>query len=194
MPQFTDGTLAVIDDIHDREHASDGYSRYGAYLAHRAHRFHSDGVPLTAAEFAVEAWTTATGPVMSPAYAAVRPDLLAVTAHLGDDDGMFLRIDVPLRHAALTHRPDRRLADWTPDLRSTDRGPYRRLYWPDTNRAALVTTASLIIPVPAHELIWPTTTHPGSTLTREAKDAVRMLAIWANSHAHLVTDLNGGTR
>lgn len=194
MPQFTDGTLVIVDDNADQENASDGRSCYGAYLAHRAHRFQSDGVPLTAAEFAVEAWTTATGPVMSPAYAAVRPDLLAVTAHLGDDDGMFLRIDMPMRHAALAHRPDRRLADWTPDLSSTGRGPYRRLYWPDPNQAALVTTASLIIPIPGHELVWPTTTHPGSTLTREAKDAVCVLAVWVNAHAHLVTDLLGGTR
>ncbi|MFJ7249087.1 hypothetical protein ACIQWA_31280 [Kitasatospora sp. NPDC098652] len=75
MPRLTDGTLVIVDDMADREEASDGRSRFAAHLTHG---FQSDGAPLTAAEFAVASWTTVTGPVRSFAYAVVCPDLVAV--------------------------------------------------------------------------------------------------------------------
>ncbi|MFF2076368.1 hypothetical protein ACFVXG_16605 [Kitasatospora sp. NPDC058162] len=196
MPQFTNGTLAFVDDVHDREHASNGDSRYGSYLARNARLLHDDGQPLTAAEFACSAWQIATSPVMSPGYVRIRPDLhnITVVSATGDNRDVALRIEMPLRHAALAHRPDRRLNDWQPDLWSTDRGPFQRLFEPDADKALLLTTATLLLPVPDHLLIEPGSAKPGQIMTIEAKSVVKELTIWANAHAHLVNDLLGGAR
>ncbi|MEV7600471.1 hypothetical protein AB0O91_24160 [Kitasatospora sp. NPDC089797] len=196
MPQFTDGTLAVADDFHDRRDASDGYSRYGSYLARKASLLHDDGQPLTAAEFARAAWQIATSPIMSPGYVHIRPDLhgITVVSTTGDTRDVALRIDIPLRHAALAHRPDRRLGDWQPDPWGTGRDPYRSLwepYGPNPGKTYLLTTATLLLPVPDHLLIEPGTAKPGWSMTIEAKSVVNELVVWANAHAHLVTDLLG---
>ncbi|MFG2904012.1 hypothetical protein ACGF13_02925 [Kitasatospora sp. NPDC048286] len=195
MPQFTHGTLAVVDDEYDREHASGGWSRYATYLARHQHLLHEDGQPLTAAEFACSAWQIATGPIMSPGYVRIRPDLHAITVvPAADDQGVALRVEVPLRHTALAHRPDRRLGDWQPDRWSTDRGPFRRLFEPDIDEALLLTTATLFLPVPGHVLLEPTDGRHCLRMTDEAMTVVKELTIWANAHAHLVTDLLGGPR
>ncbi|MFF2075375.1 hypothetical protein ACFVXG_11570 [Kitasatospora sp. NPDC058162] len=196
MPQFTDGTLAIADDIHDREHASNGNSRYGSYLARNARLLHDDGQPLTAAEFACSAWQIATSPIMSPGYVRIRPDVHAVTvvSANGDSRDVALRIEVPLRHSALAHRPDRRLGDWQPDPWGSDRGSFWRLFEPDADKALLLTTATLLLPVPDHLLIEPGSAELGPIMTIEAKSVVKELAVWANAHAHLVNDLLGGAR
>ncbi|MFJ9693424.1 hypothetical protein [Kitasatospora sp. NPDC101183] len=193
MPQFTLGTLAVVDDKYDREYASDGGSRYGAYLARKARLLHEDGQPLTAAEFARAAWQIATSPVMSPGYVRVRPDLHAVTVVPAEDNEVALRIEVPLRHHALAHRPDHRLGDWQPDPWSND-DDFRRLIEPYTDKALLLATATLLLPVPDHLLIEPGSAEPGRIMTIEAKSVVQELTVWANAHAHLVNDLTEGVR
>ncbi|MFB7663945.1 hypothetical protein ACFC1R_08355 [Kitasatospora sp. NPDC056138] len=189
MPQFTNGTLAVVDDVHDREHASNGDSRYGSYLTRNARLLHEDGQPLTAAEFACSAWQIATSPIMSPGYVRIRPDLHNITAVQTDDNELALRVEVPLRHTALAHRPDRRLGDWQPDLWSVDRGPFRRLFEPDVDKPLLLATVTLLLPVPDHLLIEPGSAEPGWIMTLEAKSVVDELVVWANAHAHLVNDL-----
>ncbi|WP_051836564.1 hypothetical protein [Streptomyces sp. NRRL WC-3742] len=193
MPQFTDGTLAVVDDVHDRERASNGDSRYGAYLARNKRLLHEDGQPLTAAEFACSAWQIATSPVMSPGYVRIRPDLHAVTVVPAAHNEVALRVEVPLRHSALAHRPDHRLGDWQPDPWGTERG-FGRLIEPYADKALLLATATLLLPVPDHLLIEPGTAEPGPIMTIEAKSVVEELAVWANAHAHLVNDLSGGGR
>jgi len=196
MPDFTSRTLALLDDTDDRDRSDDGHSRYGAYLRINADQFHNDGDPLTPAEFAHAAWRIATSPVMSPGYVRIRPDLRDVTPDLtGDDyDSLALRIVVPVRHTALTRR-SAQLTDWATRYSGWGDDRWKVLVEPEpTNRAALLLTATLLVPVPEHALIAPTTTRPGRTLTREAKRAVRALAEHANSHAHLVADLLGGGR
>src|SRR5215470_12183373 len=78
-------TAFWIDRDYDREHASDGISRYGAYLR--------DGVfgPWTdndqAVEWAAFAWERATAPVMSPGYVRYHPRVLAANLDRSGWDG-----------------------------------------------------------------------------------------------------------
>ncbi|MFF2657255.1 hypothetical protein ACFVUH_07800 [Kitasatospora sp. NPDC058032] len=196
MPDFDRFTLAIVDDIRDREQASDGHSRYGAYLAQHADDFHDDGEPLPAAWFAVMAWRTATAPVMTPGYVAARSDLLDLAPVIDPNGTLHLRARVALRHHHLTHRPTGRPADW-------ERNPWERTDepWPHLlapyrdNSPSLLVTAEVTIPVPAGHLAPPTSARPGRTLTHEAKQVVTALAALANSAlAPLVDDLLGGAR
>jgi hypothetical protein len=88
-----------IDHDYDREHASDGVSRYGAYL--RDARFEpwtDDGQHVELAEFA---WERATGPVMSPGFVRYHPRVLTARLARSDWDGSLVaRVDV------LTGRPE----------------------------------------------------------------------------------------
>jgi hypothetical protein len=63
-----------VDRDDDREHASDGVSRYGAYLRDAAFEPWTDHDQ--AVEWAVFAWERATGPVMSPGYVRYHPRVL----------------------------------------------------------------------------------------------------------------------
>ncbi|MFJ9697396.1 hypothetical protein [Kitasatospora sp. NPDC101183] len=196
MPEFDRFTLAFVDDIRDRETASDGHSRYGAYLAKSAECFHYDGEPLPTAEFAVIAWRTATTPVMAPGYVAVRPDLLDLTPVTDPNGSLHLRARIALRHAALNRRPTGRFADWerSPWERPDEPWPHLERPYRD-NHASLLVTTEVTVPVPAHHLVRPTSARPGRTLTYEAKAAVAVLAEHANSDlAPLVADLLGGAR
>ncbi|WP_045303676.1 hypothetical protein [Saccharothrix sp. ST-888] len=196
MAQFTPGTLAIADDAYDRSRASDGHFRYGAYLKQKARLLHDQGCILRPAEFAHAAWRIATSPVMSPGYVRIRPDLLGVTLVEAGEDGhdVALRIDVPLRHGDLAHWPARTL-DWQTDWDDWNPGPWRRAVEPAlTNRPALLTTATLLIPVPADLLVQPTITVPGTVMTSEAKEAVKALVRHANARSHLVAELTGGGR
>ncbi|MEU8511610.1 hypothetical protein AB0C76_08495 [Kitasatospora sp. NPDC048722] len=196
MPEFSESVLAITDDADDRERASDGRSRYGAYLAARADQLLDDGAPMDAASFAVAAWRIATSPVMAPGYLRIRPDLAALTPVITDNYRMILRIDVPLRHRALTNRPPR-TDDWSTYRPAWGDERWPRLTEPDpqiSGRPALLVTATLLVPVPADILTDPSADRPGPAMTREAKAAVKALARHANDHAHLVNDLTGGTR
>ncbi|MFF2626004.1 hypothetical protein ACFVUN_09570 [Kitasatospora griseola] len=191
MPDFTRSTLAIADDVADRRDASDGHSRFSSYLAYNANLLHEDGDPLSAREFAFAVWQIATAPVMSPGYIRIRPDLHSLTlVSYGEDlDQVALRAEVPLRHHQLATPVDHRLSDWQRDVWATD-GTFTALKEPrPTGRNALLVTATLLLPVPAYDLITPTATAPGWRMTAQAKDAVAALAAWANKHAHLVNDL-----
>ncbi|MEV4611667.1 hypothetical protein AB0K43_03565 [Kitasatospora sp. NPDC049258] len=194
MPEFGPHTLAVTDDSYDRSRASDGDSRYGAYLALHPHLLNDDGEPLRPVSFAAVAWMVATSPIMAPGYVRVRPDLHAITAVITDDGRLALRITVPLRHHALTHRPGRVL-DWQREHNPWADQRWAALETPEpSDRTAVLVTADLIVPVPDRLLITPGTTRPGPAMTRAAKAAVRALAGIANANTHLVADLTGGAR
>ncbi|MFJ4091211.1 hypothetical protein ACIPYS_06465 [Kitasatospora sp. NPDC089913] len=194
MPEFDHTTLALVDDIRDRERASDGHSRYGAYLAQHAHRFTDDGAPLSDVEFAAAAWQVATAPVMAPGYVRIRPDLLDLAPVLDPDGALHLRARVALRHHHLAQRPAG-LADW-------QRNPWHdHEQWPvlgspdATDRPALLITAEVCVPIPGHDLPRPTATRPGRTLTYEAQMATNNLVAYANFRlAPLVAELLGGGR
>ncbi|WP_327678555.1 hypothetical protein [Kitasatospora sp. NBC_00458] len=198
MPQFDRFTLAVVDDIRDREQASDGHSRYGAYLADYAADFHEDGQPLGPVDFAAVAWSVATTPVMAPGYVAVRPDVQPLTVRRDHDGRAVLGAAVGLRHGHLARRPDSRLRalDWERNPWDRPDEPWPVLIGPEsTDRPAVLLTATLFVPIPDGILLRPTTARPGRTLTHEAKQVVAALAAHTNDAlAPLVNDLLGGDR
>ncbi|MFC5666159.1 hypothetical protein ACFP3U_24690 [Kitasatospora misakiensis] len=198
MPEFDRFTLAVIDDIADREQASDGRSRYGAYLAKYAADFREGGEPLTPVDFAAVAWSVATFPVMSPGYVDVRPDLQPLTVHRDHDGRAVLCAKVGLRHGHLARRPASRPRplDWERDPWGSHDDPWPVLVGPEhTDRPAVLLTATVLLPVPDGILLRPTAARPGRTLTHEAKTVVAALAAHANEFlSPLVDDLLAGGR
>ncbi|MER5350686.1 hypothetical protein ABT093_10175 [Kitasatospora sp. NPDC002551] len=192
MPDFNRFTLAIVDDIRDREQASDGHSRFGAYIAHHAEDFHDGGEPLRPVDFAAVAWSVATFPVMSPGYVDVRPDVHPFTVHRGHDGGAFLCAKVGLRHRDLARRLF--ALDWERDPWGSRDDPWPVLVAPErTDRPTVLVAATLLVPVPDHILLQPTVCRPGRTLTHEAKQVVAALAAHANEHlAPLVDELLGG--
>ena len=78
-------TAFWVDRDYDREHASDGISRYGAYLRDAAFEPWTDHDQ--AVEWAVFAWRRATGPVMSPGYVRYHPRVLAARLERSGWDG-----------------------------------------------------------------------------------------------------------
>ncbi|WP_405010999.1 hypothetical protein [Kitasatospora sp. NBC_01539] len=193
MPEFSTRTLAVLDDTTDRERASDGRSRFGVYLTQHARDLHDDDGPLPAPAFAAAVWRIATGPIMSPGYVRIRPDLHHLAPAVDENGGLVLHIDVPLRHHHLAHRPHS-LTDWH-DLTNAWADDHRWpiLVQPDTStRPALSATAHLAIPVPGDLISEPSTHEPGPRMTVEAKHTLAALVRFANTHAHLVTDLLAG--
>ena len=77
-----------VDRDHDREHASDGVSRYGAYLRDAAFEPWTDHDQTV--EWAVFAWRRATGPVMSPGYVRYHPRVLAARLERSGWDGSLV--------------------------------------------------------------------------------------------------------
>ncbi|MFF7454772.1 hypothetical protein [Kitasatospora sp. NPDC008115] len=198
MPDFDRFTLAIVDDIRDREQATDGHSRYGAYIGQHADDFHDDGQPLRPVNFAAVAWSVATSPVMSPGYVDVRPDVQPLTIHLDYDGRPVLSAKVGLRRQDLAHRPNSQLRalDWERDPWSHPDDKWPVLVGPEiTDRPAVLLAATVLVPVPDSILLQPTAARPGRTLTHEAKQVVAALAAHANRVlAPLVDDLLGGAR
>jgi hypothetical protein len=77
-----------VDRDYDREHASDGVSRYGAYLRDAAFEPWTDHD--RAVEWAVFAWERATGPVMSPGYVRYHPRVLGARLERSGWDGSLV--------------------------------------------------------------------------------------------------------
>lgn len=81
-------TAFWADRHYDREHASDGVSRYGAYLRDAAFEPWTDDDQ--AVEWAVFAWQRATGPVMSPGYVRYHPRVLTARVERSGWDGSLV--------------------------------------------------------------------------------------------------------
>ena len=77
-----------VDRDYDREHASDGTSRYGAYLRDAIFEPWTDHDQ--AVEWAVFAWERATGPVMSPGYVRYHPRVLGARLERSGWDGSLV--------------------------------------------------------------------------------------------------------
>jgi hypothetical protein len=75
MPLTQTQPLWRVDDAHDLDQASDGFSRFGAYLSTRTHDLDLEwSAPADRAfSFACWAWRIATPPVMSPGYVRLGP-------------------------------------------------------------------------------------------------------------------------
>jgi hypothetical protein len=81
-------TAFWVDRDYDCEHASDGISRYGAYLRDAAFEPWTDHDQ--AVEWAVFAWQSATGPVMSPGYVRYHPRVLEARLERSGWDGSLV--------------------------------------------------------------------------------------------------------
>jgi hypothetical protein len=82
-----------VDDEYDRDHASDGVSRYVAYIRDVAFEPWTDDDQRV--ELAAFAWDRATGPVMSPGYVRRHPRILTAQLARSDWDGSLIaQVDV----------------------------------------------------------------------------------------------------
>lgn len=173
MPTPPDDDRAFwIDDVYDRDYASDGRSRYGAYLAARTHLFREDDEPVTdPVLFARLAFTIASSPIMAPGYVHHHPRVLDV-AWCRDDEGrtaVEVRLIAPLPEPiAAVIRRDRRLwADWS--------RPWPGDHWfapYDNDRPGAYTTVTIRIPLDPTALLAPTY-HRGAPDLATAQAAVR---------------------
>ncbi|WP_020578908.1 hypothetical protein [Actinopolymorpha alba] len=177
--------VVFVDEFYDRDYASDGISRYGAYLRDRAHLFNTASDPLDPVDFAWTAWRIASGPVMSPGYIRVRPDIPWVTCHPREDrDRLVAELEVRLPHPPQV-RGLRRFgwADWARQRPwSDDPSPYVE---PEENRSTLLFTARFVAELPAEGL--PAPQRPGVNVGM-AKAAVREICHQINSA--VAPDLN----
>jgi hypothetical protein len=192
MAPWNDRLLVYVDDDYDRDNASDRVSRYGAYLKQNASLFRNAWTDEPApvedpAEFAVHAWTVATGPIMVPGYVRVRPDLHGVTLHRDDEDGaLYADVHVPLRHAQIggdTKRFPYAWQDWErePDYSGDE---YWGMLEPRSFKKPSV-LATAVVRIPGRDwggLITPTA-YEGRTLVDEARQAVFMVAQHINDDA-----------
>lgn len=186
---WTRDILARVDDAHDRDFASDRYSRYGAYLNQHLGDFHEYGepsTPLTAPEFAAAAWRVATSPVMSPGYVRIRPDIDRITPFFTEEGRLMLRVMVPLVHGDLAGRVPGSWRDWEADrYGDAEDGTYARLLAPDDRQAVLVTAEARVIV--DHVLIEPQHVC-GPGLLSDARQAVQILADYLNKDAAPAVD------
>jgi hypothetical protein len=142
-----DSVAFWTDDDYDRDHASNGRSRYGSYLASRAHQFHEDGDPITdPVEFALLAFTIASSPVMAPGYVCQHPRVLDVAWPHDDEDrtAAEVRLVAPLPEpiATVIRRDRRTWAGW--------HRPWRGDQWfepYDNDRPGAYTTVTIRIPL-----------------------------------------------
>jgi hypothetical protein len=191
-PSWHPNLLAYVNDEYDRDNASDGNSRYAAYLRQN-HNLFRDGWsdeprPVQdPAEFAVHAWTVATGPIMAPGYVWIRPDLRKVTLHHDEDDGaLYADIHIPLRHSHIggnTKRFPYSWQDWEsePDYSGAQ---YVSLLEPRSIKKPSVLAAATVR-IPGRD--WPhlitPTAYEGRTLLDEARQAVFTVAQHINDDA-----------
>ncbi|MFI9206403.1 hypothetical protein [Streptomyces sp. NPDC053048] len=183
---WTPTTLVQIDEATDRDRASDGHSRYGVYLRQQEPKkwFLDDDEARDPGVFSRFAWAAGTGPVMSPAYAVVRPDLDIRLTRAEEDGSLLVLVDVRLHHDALTkeHRPPYRVATWeTAHVLGADDYP-ARIEPENESKTALLLTATLRVSAAQWALWEPSGELEGEALTDDAKNAMKRLAELINTH------------
>lgn len=200
MPEWNDRTIVAIDDEYDRRNASNGRSRYEAYLKQNASLFRDSwsdtpGPVRDPNEFAVHAWTVATGPIMAPGFLRVRPDLHGITLHRDDHDlALYANIHVPLHHDQIGGGAGRFPYDWQDWATDRDFGSdYDSLIEPEPSKRPSV-LATAVVRVPSHT--WPDlptpTVYEGPQLLDEARAALDLLVACINRDAGpIVAKLRG---
>jgi hypothetical protein len=182
----TPGSLVCfIDADWDREHASDGVSRYGVYMSTHAELFEPwddqvGGITADLGEFAVAAFRVATGPIMSPGYVRWHPRVLAHQVGYGENrDPTRLMVEVTLA-TALPLRLGSPWWGWT-------RGrllPEQDWLEPDEDRHAALASLRLRWPLEAATLPYPTVAAlAGQLNVQEAKASVAALVAAINATA-----------
>jgi hypothetical protein len=170
-----------VDEVYDRDNASDRRSRYGAYLRQRTHRFADVGDDP--GEFAEWAFTIACAPVMSPGYVRTHRRIQRVDWCRDDDRRPALRLGLvaplPAGMAAVIGDTWR---GWT------CYGVGETRYWaePQNNdRPAVCTTMALLCPIDLTQLPTPLC-HDGVADLDTAKTAVAAVCRQVNDHAGAV--------
>ncbi len=171
--------LVYVDHKYDRDNATNGESRFTAYV-NKLRREFADWEdmdrPTSPEKFAAAAWRVATGPIMSPGYARIRPDLHKVTAHPDTEEGgLYVELQVPLQHHLLrTGQMDSRWADWSTDRFHEDL--YASYYEPRGNKDSVLTTATVRISGKNWPLPEPVSANSAlDLLVDRAKDAVDLI-------------------
>jgi hypothetical protein len=161
-------TAFWVDRDYDREQASDGVSRFGAYLHGAAFEPWTDDDQAT--EWAVFAWSRATGPVMSPGYARYHPRILGAGLERSGWDGnlaagVTIVCDWPTQLTAALARGvrlgdrDAHWQDWPAERLGGDAVSYHEPSGSDVAaRPYLLTALSLRFTVPTAALPQPPTT------------------------------------
>jgi hypothetical protein len=168
-------SLFTPDDEYDRNHASDGASRYGAYLAQYAALFNDDDQPTAdAGRFAGAAWRIALPPVMAPGYVRAHGRVQHTQFRWDEDQRQAVCADLAVSsapEAAELVRPWRR---WTRD-------EHGRWHGPD-DYAHPVALTVLRIAVPLTNIPLPDPCYcAGLPDTRTAKLAVRAICVTVNA-------------
>ncbi|MFC6364257.1 hypothetical protein, partial [Nonomuraea thailandensis] len=121
MTGWSSTTLVRIADDYDREMGDSNApldSRYGRYLTQCMNDLWDEDRTDPAA-FLVWAWSVGTGPIMSPGYVRIRPDVGAVRLTQSQEDGRLLvEVETPVQHGQLAPgalAPYAAARDWEPD-------------------------------------------------------------------------------
>jgi hypothetical protein len=174
-----------IDDHQDQNLASDRKSRYGAYLRDKRRLFFHNGPdspPTTdPVEFAVDAWSVSTPPIMSPGYVTSHPRIQNTTTHWDDDHRAALAVQIAVPAPPITNRLPSRWSGWIQD---SDWGPR----WRDPHDNDHLTVLSTVtIRVPLNPTLLPDPTYTsGIPDTACAKAAVAAMCRMVNAE---LTDL-----
>jgi hypothetical protein len=188
------GQAFWTDDEYDREHASDGVSRYGHYVRSAARSGLMaecwdgtwDDDQVRRVRFAIAAWETASTPVMAPGYIRRHPRLLSGGVEYCAWDGSLTGTAAL---AAPWPQPLARSRDWQggawwrdwPTESSIGREYYRE---PGEDEIAsgryLMTTARLVFPMPPGGLP-AAPSGPGDGVEDAAREAVAVLAAAMNT-------------
>jgi hypothetical protein len=178
-----------VDGDYDREHASDGISRYAAYLRDAAFEPWTDND--RAVEWAVFAWRRATGPVMSPGYVRCHPRVLAARLERSGWDGSLVagvdlvsswptQLKTALVRGLRLGDKDAYWQDWPTEYRGGDTVSYYEPSEADiAARPYLLATVGLLFTVPSAALPQPPAT------------SVALLSAGQQAVAVVVAELNG---
>ena len=181
MATWTETTLVQIADDYDREMADAGSalsSRFGHYLReHLGDIFEDERTDPVI--FSRWVWSVATGPIMSPGYVRVRPDLSVTIERSYDDGHLYAVVGVPLKHHHLAQesRPPYDVGDWEREQNWVGEfpplgAPFDR---PERCRTTVLTTAELRVPASDWELHQPGDWTVEELLINDAKQAAALL-------------------
>ena len=188
-PSMSTGPAAFwVDRDYDREHASDGISRYGAYLRDAAFEPWTDNDQAT--EWAAFAWQRATGPVMSPGYVRYHPRVLGARLERSGWDGSLVagvtlvsawpeQLTAALARAVRLGGKDACWQDWPAERLGGDSVSYHEPGEADVAaRPYLLPTLSLQFTVPA------------TALPRPPASSTSLLSAGQQAVAVVVAELN----
>lgn len=199
MTTWSSTTLVAVADDYDREMGDSNApldSRFGRYLTQHMNDLWEEDRTDPAA-FLVWAWSVGTGPIMSPGYVRVRPDLGSVRLTQSQHDGRLLVvIETPVQHGQLAQsvRPPYAVRDWETDRYSySSDGPSALQDPEDESKPALLLSAVLRLPADDWKLHQPAGEWPvEELLIDDAKQAIAVAVKHINAAAgHQIAKLIG---